>query len=931
MSVVFDALAEFGSQIMNPIDGVAILEPVCDINADQLVELVMKPQGDPESPLEVGIFNVLPHLLAYLWKDMTEEQREAIKSQLLKALSFNLHVKSDPRVADACIEVFNNCEKKWDALVDAVFSDNDKRVQGFLFVRFVQACEPAFVEQNLDRIVEMVAKLLPQSPCYVQTGLMVILSGTDVSAAFKARPQLLELVWGAVLHIVTDEPEWTESIIPVIADLCEDAPELENETPKCVESAIEAIHDVKSAQPVMHVVSFLSGPLLVKLLEKLNEVATVETKDEVPVELIKMIDEAPFDMISDERMKLVSDLVKSKIDSAAGLVLFAPLSAHIATTFGPDNIWAVVEKCLSQDPLHICLGLKVFECISNYTDDLDFDLPDSLMYKFVEFLTHELESVKSAAFATLGSLIENDAFIHTDQVERLVKVYPSIVKPDLIRFFKLLRKVLRVEGLSDDVIVMLFKFAMSTVTESSDVLVRAQCLSIISCVASQDADDLVVEEIKKLSPIAVELMKSDDPAGYSYASRVLVLFVSIAPDVCRRSVLSLLPKFFSISEGASELSVKIQANVAVALASILVRLNIEKDFQKLVDIVKRFVESHENHLISAAAVITEILRSAKAEINLKLYHLLASVALEVRDCVVFNALLNALRKILKSYEVPEDETLPLYTSILTGAHPIFNRRPPSIFTDKQTKIFSYLLAVAIRYPSQVERIAPAIVSWLTKAPPFMVSSYLELIEHLVEQKAVKGDAASQTVRILLNHIGLQRGTLEEVVAGIVMMIMKQDPNAVDKNELIAQFCEFWKKPNKKDSKGWRAQVGTGILELVALGATAEDDVINEIIATYPPDEEFGQADNMSLAIITILDDTTEKWNQVLPAAIRAFVNVLMLKKEERDALHIEASTAQKMKVSLKQALAKNPAIEREIRRGFQKNRPQMNRYNGIFK
>ena len=733
MSVVFDALAEFGAKIMNPVDGVAIL-------------------------------------------DLSDEQRENLKSQLLKALDFDLHEKSQPRVADACVEVFKKCDRKWDALVEAAFCESERDVQGFLFVRFVSACEHEFVEANMEKIVGCLVKLLPKASCYLQTGMIVILSNIDENEAFRLKPELVELMWSALLHVATVEPERWEFICPVVADIFEDAPDSANVTPKCVEAAIGEIADVKGAQPVLHMVSFLNGELLVKLLEKLCEVARreIDEKKEVPNELITMIDESQLDMISEEKLKLVSDYLKTKIESVDGLALFAPFSAHIAMIFGPEEIWKVVESCLSQDPLHVTLGLKVFECISNYTDDLEFDLPDPLMYKFVGFLTHELPQVKAAAFAALGSLIENDVFIHKDHVEVLLKEYPRIARDDLIRYFKLLRKILRVEGVSDEVIIMLFEFANKTIHDDKDALVRSQCLSIISCVASQDADNLVETEIGTLSPIATELMKADDPTGYSYGSRVLVLFVSLAPDICRRPVLALLPKFFEIAQGTSGLSPKIQANIAVALASILVRLNVEKDFPKIVEIVQTFVSSNDNHLISAAAVITEIMRAAKDEINKKLYTLLAGAALTTRDRIVFNAILNALRKILKTYPIPEEETIPLFTSILTGAHPIFNRKPPSIFTDKDTKIFSYLLAVSIRYPNQIGQIAAAIVSWVCEAPAFMISCYLELIEHLVEEKAIKGEAATKIVRLLLSHIGERRGTLEEVVAGITMMILKQE-------------------------------------------------------------------------------------------------------------------------------------------------------------
>jgi hypothetical protein len=313
------------------------------------------------------------------------------------------------------------------------------------------------------------------------------------------------------------------------------------------------------------------------------------------------------------------------------------------------------------------------------------------------------------------------------------------------------------------------------------------------------------------------------------------------------------------------------------------------------------------------------------------FRAVADAAVQSRDRELFNALLEALRKLLKACDIPECEAAPLVQNILSGAHPIFSRRPPSMFTDKDTKLYSFLRGVAIRYPWRLRDIAQTVLQWLLESPSFMLSVFLEVVKYLVEEKAVAGPVASQVARLLLRAITGSGESMDEVLLGIVIMLVQAEPAALDKDKLVSQLLTYWQESVASEETGWRAQVATGILELCAMGAEMDEDVVVDILAEYPYDYIFGKTNAMSVALCTLMDDPADKWAEIAPAAAQSIVTVLLMKKEELEEHAMEPDTIEAMKRVLKKTFKAKPVIEREIRKGFAKKRPLLNRLDAILK
>jgi hypothetical protein len=922
------AITSFGKQIISPVEGVVIREPILKLSEDEIQSLLALPKGNASSPLEVGIFNLLPHILIDHWSVITS--LDPIKAKLVTFLTQGLHDKSLPRLADACIDVYKHLQFEWPELIAFIFKPGPSDLNGLLLIRLLSVSESQFIETNLGQIVGVLTDLLPKSSVSVQTGLIVILATIGPDGMLGANPDLINQLWIALIHIMTEEPDRREFLQPLLSNIFEVCPAALEARPPAVASAIAAITDVKSARPILQVIQFLNADFLGELIQKLEAIAAATSG--VPTELISELDDAPLGEISPPNLQVISAFLHARIATPAGLALLAPFGAAVAVIFGPDELFSVVEKCLGQSALNVSLGLKIFELLSGYTDSLEFPLPAPLMSRIVALLPSATESVRVDAYATLSALIENGVFISKDNVAELLRIYPQVAASDVARFFKLIRKLLRLDDIDDALVDPIFQFAAALAADRS-AIVRAQALSVLCALTAKEAgESAVAAQAAKLSPVAVDLVRTGGAPCYTFATRALVLFVSVHADACRRAVLGLLPKLFDVATGKEQTEPKVQGNVAVALTTIAVCLNVSKDFGRLLDILNSFLGSAESHLVKAAATIATLLRTTKdASIAVRAFRAVAQAAIQSRDRDLFNALLEALRKLTKACDIPECEAVPLVESVLTGAHPIFNRRPPSMFTDKDTKLYSFLRGVAIRYPSRLTDIAQTVLQWLLESPSFMLPVFLEVVKYLVEVKAIAGPVASQVARLLLRAITGSGDSMDEVLLGIVIMLVQADPAALDNDRLVSQLLTYWQESAATEETGWRAQIATGILELCAMGAEMDEDVVVDILADYPYDYVFGKTNAMSVAICALMDDPADKWAEIAPEAAQSIVSVLLMKKEELEEHAMEPDTIHAMKRVLKKTFKAKPAIEREIRKGLAKKRPLINRLDAILK
>ena len=116
-----------------------------------------------------------------------------------------------------------------------------------------------------------------------------------------------------------------------------------------------------------------------------------------------------------------------------------------------------------------------------------------------------------------------------------------------------------------------------------------------------------------------------------------------------------------------------------------------------------------------------------------------------------------------------------------------------------------------------------------------------------------------------------------------------------------------------------------------MGENVEVDVIKNILSFYPFDPEFGRSNSMSNSLITMAKDESKRWESIEIDIAKSFIKILLLKQEVLAEHQLEKDTITEMKNMIKTTLRKHNGLEREITKGFGKNRQMQNRFKSLLK
>lgn len=933
-SQILKTLYKYGSEIISPEHGKAIIEPELDITPSQILELLEKINGDEDSAEEVGILNILPHLVNKNIEKFEDMQLEQLKEKYTKLFKVKMNKKSKPKFADACVNLYVLKDGKWNELIDdLVFGEACEEINGLVLIRLMLKMSQELINQKLSKIVKLVSILLSRddTSISVKTGLIVVLSRIDTKAAFEEDKDLIEILWKSVLYIFQEEPDRIQFIVPVLEDIFENVSEILDDDSKVLSNAIEGIENIEQAKPLLSIIFLLNKSLIISFLRKIQKLADIEIMktNKLPEVVITALDDAPLDKIKPDIIKEIVVYLNSVVNEPSGLAVYAPFGANILCEIPEGSLFELVVKCLNEEPIKVTLGLKIFELLSNYSDDLDVELPDKVMFQFIDLLTDKNEGIRKATYKTFFTLISNNVFIHDDQIQKFFPVFQKVPQSDVYLYFKLLRNTLRVEGLDDSVVLHIFKFTMEIINKEPSPELAAQCLSVICAIASQDGDELVYQFLETLIPIALDLMNSDLISTYTFASRSLVLFASFAPDALKRPVINLFPRLFKIAYGEVNTNPKIQSNIAIAIASLAICLDMNKEFPKVVELIDKFVQSKENHLVTAAGAIAEVMRSCdNQDLMIQIFRSLSAVAIKTDSREQLNALLDALRKIIKKYPVPLDDIIPIVSSFISGSHPIFEHKPPALLNDKDTKIYHFLQNVAENNQELLKDIADFVINTLTNVPMYMYDVYLDIISFISNYPEIID--SKFLINFLINKITGKQKEIDEILLSIVLNLLPANRSAIDIEKFTNKLLAFYSESNETSS-GWFIELCSTILELSAMGENVEVDVIKNILSFYPFDPEFGRSNSMSNSLITMAKDESKRWESIEIDIAKSFIKILLLKQEVLAEHQLEKDTITEMKNMIKTTLRKHNGLEREITKGFGKNRQMQNRFKSLLK
>jgi hypothetical protein len=763
-------------------------------------------------------------------------------------------------------------------------------------VRFIAATKSDFHAQFAKEIIDLIRDLLCRSPVAVQTGLIIITNALADALDLSNQPELFELTWQAVLNVITRDPSRISKLSSSLTSLFVSGP-LSGRDSVAVTRCLASIDsDLQSAKPLVKLIPYLSLGILTNLFEKLRILA--ETQG-LLLEVGQFIyEESSLSDIPEETFRALAELYKDHLDTDSYLAIYAPIAA---VNSEEDFLAELIE---AESPIRIRVLLQALKYMSNDNVDLDFSPPEEVMTKVVEFLIDPRAEIRTLAFDCLQGIIENDVFIEPEDAEKVLAVFPQVDAADVDRFYQLLYAWLNVEGIDDQLVEKVFDFAYLMVRLENKYL--RQNLKVFTNIPKME-EDMTKSVIDDLLPIALQLLNSGDTADIVAGASAMIDFLRLDGDCLTETV-----KFDTLRAIVTAQSdEKVKGKIAILMAALAAAANSEEQCVIVEQTVSEFAKSQHPALLKSAAKMGKYHLKRTA-----IYDALIQPAFSLRDPPVLNQLLFTLRKIVK-LQIPKCDGKDLAKTFVSGSHPVFNRRPVAAFGDTESQIFRF---VAVAHLPESES---SLLKWFNDAPFPMISRYLEAISNLKFASKHHREWVSVFSRRISNATAHQK----EIMLGFILRIVRVDHTICDIDFLVSQLLYLLEEAEDSEH-GWTTAISSAILELSALGAEMDEDVVKDILADYPFDPQFGHCGEASRAIVTMID--SGNWIDLAPAAALCFSEVLCYSVQKLKEYGLTSELRDDMRRVAGQIFESNPELKKLTLQSLGDKSIVLKRFHAVF-
>ena len=867
------SLEEFGAKIIESPKSIDLVEPHLSPSPKELLSLFQSVSQSRQ--LEVGICNAMWSLVETSLPNFSDAEKLDLQKRFIETFALSLDPLSLEGISDAAILLYRRMDRNWPDLEAFIFKTLPRpAVVGPLFVRFMSCASFEFVREKTKEIVEIINDLIEIASFQVQTAMIILLARLD-EGVLDTCPGLFDKMWKAALGVIgADNTRASKLYIP-LDELYKNG-DLATRVPKVVTEAIDGMgDDWNKAKPVLRMLPYVPIDTILVLFEKLKGSVAKHRL----VELVELVfDEAPLADMPDEVFLKLIRTCRTQSDDA-GFAIYAAFAAVASET----NILEEILLRKSED--RVTVALKSLEYMSEDNSDLDFAPPDEVINATIAMLHDDSPMLRKAAFGAMKALIVNDVFIEPPNANHIISQFTKIRAEDIGAFFDLLHTLLRVDGLAVEAVEHVFDFAYITIR--SEKCIR-ECLSLFNTISETGDQNMVECVIDDVLPFAKDLVTHDDVEDFRIGIVSLIHYVVIAPEIVGDAVRELLPTIKQSTKTSKDNITKGFAGRLWAAAA--GEYELVDEYMELESLVREFLASRDETLMMSAAMMgCSLVKEAK------IFEILCNSAKTIRDTKILNIVLKTLRKFLKEHEGLD--AMPLAKLFISETHPVFNRRPASAFSDTDTQIYAFLTAV------NSDEIEPTLLRWFTDAPFPMISRYLGALDKLEMTPKYYAEWAKVLSRKLMNTSVF----LKEIILGFIMKILEKDKTALDLDFFASQLLCLWNK-SEEDDPGWRAALGTGILEVCAMGGEMDDDVFEDILSDYPFDVLYGKCEPASVALVKMMDSGNWEYLNV-PVAL-CFAQMLTMSVQKLKTYQLTEATRKDMIRTVRKIFKENPTIER---------------------
>ena len=842
-----------------------------------------------------GFCYVLENNFDKLWENSGKEEKEKLKQILLKTSeNVELNDENSMKIANLTIKIFKELEYNWQELIDYILSPIPSSHKGLLFLKVLSAWEDFVEKPRLEAIFRSIRQFISFDDPKLQLSIIITVNNMNPIPLLQQEPSFFEALWAAILNISKNLPSRISTCATVCAELYKAAPVLRDFESSYLSSIVEKSKTFEEMQlilPFSHILNELDlTNLYANVVEYIDSI--LENNEQI-MKFINFMTSLQLELILDDSLETIHTFLINCLPGDVGLVLFVPFAPFVSEYYEKDEFTALLLLMLKSDnELHIALGIKTLINIAINADFFSLELKSSVLKSLINLIPNP------DVFTVVEKLIRSGLFDHEKALAALANLYSKQDNSIKDKIFDLFRLFLRTTAPKDLSVDIVFDFAYITLRSSNNLHEIGQCISVLNGTFLQKCQAFIVCT-EDYIPFDLKLIEQNIHADYAIEN--LSYCLKVDPETFRPICKEKLDSFIEFSKTSYN-----------SIPSVVFICLILKDNEKLGYSLSllRLIPDDFPQTQEVLLKVSHILKGCDVSFGNDLCDLLVKRALTTSDTKDLNDLLDCIIKLLKRMEIQKSIIDPLFESLSSLSHPVFNKKGWATFSDNTTRIAAFFTACERRYPELKERVSKLICKWFNLSPFSMMSVFTDAVTELALDESLCGEA-QKLYDILFSNLSEDETVTDARILRALVILIKSDESICDIDLLVAHLINLWE--NTKQLKGyWRSSLGTAILELCALGAEASIDDLEDVLTDFPFQEGFCVCDAACRALCEMMD--SPEYEDLEAATAKSISDVLLLSSAKIIRLGICNETLVIMKKLLFTILGKYDVLIPELKK-----------------
>jgi hypothetical protein len=778
----------------------------------------------------------------------------------------------------------------------------------------------------------------------------------------------LGVYFDAYAAYVESCPEFRETECEVVNQLFEKARNKGN-----------ALNERKNAViPLIILAPFMPIKRTVTAIETAIDICSllIAETGNIPTDFIDNFDDLMCDVIEPDNLKDLVDAYKAAIADperkVAAIACIAPIAEDICD-FVDESFFFVLDTmkealAAKDNEAHNQSGLLLLEIMASLiasAEPQDVPKPQELIDLLTPLLKSDNANTGKAVYRAYKELIRTE-YIDEEHAPTVLKLVSNFTSESTIKyFFKILSTLASPDSdcdcgcyLEDEcccehsrepnltVIQLLIDFCVDNLKGDTTPLIKGHSLDLLADLALLDSmyiEDCYVTALGA----AIELVKTEKYEAYPWLSSFLVILCKIFPDQTKDQIKEILPKMLVAYRENHVSGVKNRINLLSDISHIVGKGVNDEILHETIEASKGLINSKDQkEFFGGCDSIISLRPKLSLEQANEITKLIVEKSNEITDSEMIDDLLHVIKKILKKFSIDNAIINPFVEKMLKGELSVQNGVTPINEQPVNECYFEFIEMYIRKYPGKAPAVCNTLINWLKESKISGIAAILSPISVGIETAAIKEDGAAIIVgciKELMDKLLITDSNELIEAAKCLTSINQAFQNVInpdvkfflDKIHSIVQIIT----DSSAEEEEMMIEVATAMPEFSRFvfnvyATNASIEVNEELLLSFvrmipfPPEVEF-VGELLGYIVDMLVDE--ERFECIVVPALKAFTELLLMKKSDIEKYDLDQDTLKDMKETLRTIVKKKPAVGKQIIKDFQSSRVKVNRFNALVR